>query len=93
MRTGIRVKGTGMNTTTWFRAVDVTEADHARWDAEDSGRMVQGMREERGWTRTRLAKLAGTSHAELASFEMGRTVPALPLLIKYLKALGYDGRR
>jgi ribosome-binding protein aMBF1 (putative translation factor) len=77
--------------TTWFRAVDVTEAQQARWDAEDSGRLVQSMREERGWTRTRLARLAGTSHAELASFEMGRTVPAHPLLIRYLKALGYTG--
>lgn len=79
--------------TTWFRAVDVTEAQRARWDAEDSGRLVQLMREERGWTRTRLAKLAGTSHAELASFEMGRTVPAQPLLIRYLNALGYQGRQ
>jgi transcriptional regulator with XRE-family HTH domain len=78
-------------TTTWFRAVDVTEAHYARWDAEDSGRLVQLMREERGLTRTRLAKLAGTSHAELASFEMGMTVPAQPLLIRYLNALGYRG--
>lgn len=73
----------------WFRAVDVTEEALARWDAEDSGHMVQLMREERGWTRTRLAQLAGTSHAELAHFEMGRTVPAHPLLIRYLQALGH----
>ena len=73
----------------WFRAVDVTEAVLARWDAEDSGRLVQLIREERGWTRTRLAQAAGTSHAELARFEMGRTVPAHPLLIRYLQALGY----
>ena len=75
--------------TTWFRAVDVTEAQQARWDAEDSGRLVQTMREDRGWTRTRLAKLAGTSHAELASFEMGRTVPAHQMLVRYLNAMGY----
>lgn len=75
--------------TTWFRAVDVTEAHYARWDAEDSGRLVQSMREERGWTRIRLARLAGTTHAELASFEMGRTIPAQPLLIRYLQAMGY----
>jgi transcriptional regulator with XRE-family HTH domain len=75
--------------TTWFRAVDVTEADHARWDAEDSGRLVRLMREDRGLTRTRLARLAGTSHAELASFEMGRTIPAQPMLVRYLHALGY----
>jgi ribosome-binding protein aMBF1 (putative translation factor) len=86
-----RVKGTWMSTT-WFRAVDVTEADRARWDAEDSGRLVQLMREERGWTRTRLARLAGTSHAELARFEMGMTVPAQPLLIRYLDAMGYHAR-
>lgn len=76
--------------TTWFRAVDVTEAERARWDAEDSGRLVQTIREQQGLTRTRLAKLAGTSHAELASFETGRTVPAHPLLVRYLKALGYQ---
>jgi transcriptional regulator with XRE-family HTH domain len=74
---------------TWFRAVDITEADQARWDAEDSGHLIQTMREERGWTRTYLAHLAGTSHAELAHFEMGHTVPAHPLLIRYLQALGY----
>lgn len=78
--------------TTWFRAVDVTEAQRARWDAEDSGRLVQGMREDLGWTRTRLAKLAGTSHAELAGFEMGRTVPAQPMLVRYLNAMGYVPR-
>ncbi|TDV50903.1 helix-turn-helix domain-containing protein [Actinophytocola oryzae] len=74
---------------TWFMAADVTEADLARWDAEDSGRLVQIMREERGWTRTRLAQLAGTSHAELARFEMGRTVPAQAMLVRYLHAMGY----
>lgn len=74
----------------WFRAVDVTEADLARWDAEDSGRLVQLLREERGWTRTRLAQLAGTSHAELARFERGGTVPAQPLLIRYLRAMGFE---
>ncbi|MBB4906800.1 helix-turn-helix domain-containing protein [Actinophytocola algeriensis] len=50
------------------------------------------MREDLGWTRTRLSKLAGTSHAELASFEMGRTVPAQPLLVRYLNAMGYGPR-
>ena len=79
--------------TTWFRAVDVTEAQRARWDAEDSGRLVQLMREQQGWTRTRLAKQAGTSHAELASFEMGLTVPAHQMLIRYLDALGYHSRQ
>jgi transcriptional regulator with XRE-family HTH domain len=73
----------------WFRAVDVTEAERARWDAEDLGRLVRAMREERGWTRTRLARLAGTSHAELARFEMGRTVPAHNMLTRYLTAMGY----
>lgn len=73
----------------WFRAVDVTEAQLARWDAQDSGRLIQVLREERGWTRTRLAQLAGTSHAELARFEMGRMVPAHTLLVRYLQAMGY----
>jgi len=79
-----------MSAMTWFRAVDVTEADHARWDAEDSGRLVQQLREERGWTRTHLATLANTSHSELARFEMGRTIPAHHYLIRYLSALGYE---
>lgn len=73
----------------WFRAVDVTEAERARWDAEDSGRLIQLMREEQNLTRTRLAQLAGTSHAEVARFEMGRTVPSQPMLVRYLNALGY----
>lgn len=75
---------------TWFRAVDVTEADHARWDAEDSGRLIQTMREDRGWTRTQLAQRAGTSHAELTHFEAGHTIPSQPMLIRYLKAMGYN---
>jgi transcriptional regulator with XRE-family HTH domain len=75
--------------TTWFRATDVTEADLARWDAEDSGRLVQYLREDLGWTRSRLAQEAGTSHAEVALFEMGRTIPAHRMLIHYLKAMGY----
>jgi transcriptional regulator with XRE-family HTH domain len=79
-----------MTPMAWFRAVDVTEAVLAVWDAEESGRLVQTMREERGWTRSRLAQLAGTSHAELARFESGRTVPAHPLLIRYLQAMGYE---
>jgi transcriptional regulator with XRE-family HTH domain len=76
----------------WFRAVDVTEAQLARWDAEDSGRLVQLLREEQGLSRPHLAQLAGTSHAELALFEMGRTVPAHTLLVRYLKALGYKAK-
>lgn len=73
----------------WFRAVDVSEAQRARWDAEDSGRLVRIMREERGWTRTRLAELAGTTHADLARFEAGGTVPAQPMLVRYVNAMGY----
>lgn len=76
----------------WFQAVDVTEAQLSRWDAEDSGRLVQQLREDHGLTRTRLAQLAGTTHADLARFEMGRTVPAHTLLVRYLKALGYHAR-
>jgi ribosome-binding protein aMBF1 (putative translation factor) len=78
-----------MSAMTWFRAVDVTEAERARWDAEDLGRLVQTMREERGWTRTHLAQLAGTSHAELAHFEMGRTIPAHNMLTRYLTAMAH----
>jgi len=77
----------------WFRAVAVTEAQLARWDAEDSGRLVQLLREQRGWTRTRLAQEAGTSHAELARFETGRTIPAHTLLVRYLQAMGFHATK
>ena len=73
--------------TTWFRAVDQTEADRACADAEDSGRLVQLMREERGWSRSALALRAGTTHADVALFEMGRTVPAHTMLVRYLQAM------
>jgi ribosome-binding protein aMBF1 (putative translation factor) len=73
--------------TTWFRAVDQTEDDRARADAEDSGRLVQLMREERGWSRNQLALRAGTNHADVALFEMGRTVPAHTMLVRYLQAM------
>lgn len=73
----------------WFRAVDVTEAERARWDAEDCGRLIRSMREDLNWTRTRLARLAGTTHAEVARFELGHTVPAQPMLVRFLRAMGY----
>ncbi len=48
--------------------------------AFELGASVRTMREQRGWTQTRLAEAAGMTQSALARFEAGGTVPTLALL-------------
>lgn len=54
--------------------------------AFELGAAVRTMREERGWTQTRLAEAAGMTQSALARFEAGGTVPTLALLERIARA-------
>jgi len=62
------------------------EAYDATRRAFELGAMVRQMREQRGWTQTRLAKAAGMTQSALARFEAGGTVPTLALLERIAQA-------
>ncbi|WBQ06914.1 helix-turn-helix domain-containing protein [Kribbella sp. CA-293567] len=55
--------------------------------AFELGAAVRQMREERGWTQTRLAQSAGMTQSALARFEAGGTIPTLALLERIAQAL------
>lgn len=57
-----------------------TDAYDATRRAFELGATVRSMREQRGWTQTRLAEAAGMTQSALARFEAGGTVPTLALL-------------
>ncbi|TDO49190.1 helix-turn-helix protein [Kribbella sp. VKM Ac-2527] len=63
------------------------EAYDAARRAFELGAAVRQMREERGWTQSRLADAAGMTQSALARFEAGGTVPTLPLLERIAHAL------
>lgn len=72
----------------WFDQAKVTDAEKARFEAEDCGRLVEMTRVEMGWTRARLAEAAGVSEMDVAQFESGRIFPVEPMMSNYLRALG-----
>lgn len=63
------------------------EAYDAARLAFELGAAVRQMREERGWTQTRLAEEAGMTQSALARFEAGGTVPTLVVLERIAHAL------
>jgi ribosome-binding protein aMBF1 (putative translation factor) len=58
--------------------------------AFELGRSVRMMREERGWSQTRLARAAGMTQSAVARFEAGGTVPTLNVLERLAHALGVE---
>lgn len=58
--------------------------------AYELGRSVRALREERGWSQTRLAEAAGMTQSAVARFEAGGTVPSLPVLERLAHALDAD---
>lgn len=66
------------------------EAYDATRRAFELGAAVRRMREQRGWTQTRLAEAAGMTQSALARFEAGGTVPTLALLERIAQA--FDAR-
>ena len=64
------------------------EAYEAARLAFELGRKVREIREQRGWTQTRLASAAGMTQSAVARFEAGGTVPTLVVLDRIARALG-----
>jgi ribosome-binding protein aMBF1 (putative translation factor) len=58
--------------------------------AYELGRTMRELREQRGWSQTRLATEAGMSQPAVARFEAGGTVPTLPVLERLAQALDAD---
>ena len=58
--------------------------------AYELGRAVRELREQHGWSQTRLAEAAGMTQSAVARFEAGGTVPTLPVLERLAKALGLE---
>ena len=58
--------------------------------AHELGAAVRELREQQGWSQTRLAKAAGMTQSAVARFEAGGTVPTLPVLERLAHALGVE---
>jgi ribosome-binding protein aMBF1 (putative translation factor) len=72
----------------WFGSADVTPAQEPPNDTEDLVRLVALTRQEEGWSQSRLAEAAGVPEAEVARFEALQIVPAKPLAMRFLTAMG-----
>ena len=59
-------------------------------DAVLFGKIVQRLREERGWPRKKLATRAGLSQQYLAILEQGGNVPSLTTVLELIEVIGGD---
>jgi transcriptional regulator with XRE-family HTH domain len=66
------------------------EAYEAARLAFELGNAVRELRENRGWTQTRLAEVASMTQPAIARFEAGGTVPTIPVLERLARALGAE---
>ncbi|SCG18200.1 Helix-turn-helix domain-containing protein [Micromonospora echinofusca] len=55
--------------------------------AFELGQEVRHLREHKGWSQSQLAKSAGMTQPAVARFEAGGTVPTLPVLECFARAL------
>jgi ribosome-binding protein aMBF1 (putative translation factor) len=58
--------------------------------AFELGRAVRQLRERRGWSQSQLAQASGMTQSAVARFEVGGTVPTLPVLERLAAALDVD---
>jgi transcriptional regulator with XRE-family HTH domain len=59
-------------------------------DALRFGAIVQRLREQRGWTRKKLATRAGLTPQYVSIVEQGGNVPSLTTVLELLEVLGAD---
>ncbi|RRO15135.1 hypothetical protein EIL87_17895 [Saccharopolyspora rhizosphaerae] len=64
-----------------------TEQEHPH-DTEDLVRLVLLTRQELGWNHAELAASAQVSESDVARFEAQQVVPAKPLALRFLQAMG-----
>ncbi|MEQ4210270.1 helix-turn-helix transcriptional regulator [Actinopolymorpha sp. B9G3] len=58
--------------------------------AFELGAAVRQLREQRGWSQSELARAASMTQSAIARFEVGGTVPTLPVLERIAHALGVE---
>jgi transcriptional regulator with XRE-family HTH domain len=64
--------------------------DGSTLDAERFGAIVKQLREQRGWTKQKLAQRAGITPTYMGILEYGGNVPTLPTILELMEVLGAD---
>jgi transcriptional regulator with XRE-family HTH domain len=59
-------------------------------DAARFGAILKQLREQRGWTRQKLAKRSGMTPTYIGILEYGGNVPSLPTVLELIEVLGAD---
>src|SRR5438270_1941610 len=59
-------------------------------DAERFGAILKQLREQRGWTRLKLAQRSGVTPTYIGILEYGGNVPSLPMVLELIEVLGAD---
>jgi transcriptional regulator with XRE-family HTH domain len=59
-------------------------------DAERFGAILKHLREQRGWTRRKLAQRAGLTPTYVGILEYGGNIPSLPTVLELLEVLEAD---
>lgn len=82
---------------TWSDLRDRRMSEPGAQEAYDAARLafelgatVRRLRENKGWSQTELARLAGMTQSAVARFEAGGTIPTIPVLQRLAHALGAD---
>jgi len=60
------------------------------WDAIRFGEILRRLREQRGWTRQKLATRAGFTPTYVGIVEQGGNVPSLTTVLELAEVLGAD---
>ena len=59
-------------------------------DAARFGALLKQLREQRGWTRQKLAQRAGMTPTYIGILEYGGNIPSLPTVLELIEVLGAD---
>ena len=59
-------------------------------DAARFGAILKQLREQRGWTRQKLAQRAGITPTYIGILEYGGNIPTLPTILELIEVLGAD---
>jgi len=59
-------------------------------DAARFGAILKQLREQRGWTRQKLAQRSGVTPTYIGILEYGGNIPSLPMVLELIEVLGAD---